>query len=81
MEVVRRRCEFNNEIDVGAIGTKGGLSFGWKDNNSLVTLRSFSQYHIDMNIFYTETDTSWRLTRFYGSPEENHRNLSWNLLR
>ncbi|KAA3487995.1 reverse transcriptase [Gossypium australe] len=47
MEGIRKSCGYGNGIDVGALGSKGGLSLGWKDNY-LVTLRSFSQYHIDM---------------------------------
>lgn len=49
MEAIRRKCRFGNVIDVVAIDSKGGLLLGWKDN-SLVTLRNFSQHHIDVDI-------------------------------
>ncbi|XP_040935318.1 uncharacterized protein [Gossypium hirsutum] len=31
MEMVRLKCGFENGIEVGAVGSKGGLSLGWKD--------------------------------------------------
>lgn len=53
MEMVRLKCGFENGIDVRAIGTKGGLSLGWK-GNSLVQLKSFSLFHIDVEIHDNE---------------------------
>lgn len=47
MEMVRLKCGFENGIDIGAIGSKGGLSLGWK-GNSLIWLKSYSYYHIDL---------------------------------
>ncbi|KAA3476340.1 reverse transcriptase [Gossypium australe] len=80
MEKVRQKCGFVNGIDIGAMGSKGGLSLGWK-GNSLINLKSFSSYHIDVEVQDNECDTKWRLTGFYGNPEERGRRESWNLLR
>ncbi|MFQ6657301.1 hypothetical protein Gotur_027038, partial [Gossypium turneri] len=68
-----------NGIDIGAIGTKGGLSLGWK-GNTLVKLKSFSSFHIDVEVHDNECGNVWRLTGFYGNPEEKCRRASWDLL-
>ncbi|KAH1065446.1 hypothetical protein J1N35_030433 [Gossypium stocksii] len=80
MEAVRLKCGFKNGIDVGAMRSKGGLSLGWK-GNSLVSLRSFSSSHIDVDIQDSESGGDWRLTGFYGNPEERFRVASWDLLK
>lgn len=49
MVKVRRSYGFLNGIDVSFYGTKGGLSFGWKQDCAVV-LRSFSNSHIDVLI-------------------------------
>ncbi|MBA0845746.1 hypothetical protein Goarm_023033, partial [Gossypium armourianum] len=49
MENVRRKCNFNNGIDVDTDGTRGSLSLVW-NGNDLVQLRSFSKNHIDVEI-------------------------------
>ncbi|GMI66653.1 hypothetical protein HRI_000334600 [Hibiscus trionum] len=80
MAQVRRRCGFINGIDVDAVGRSGGLSMGWK-NNCDVSLRSYSQRHIDVLINDDSDGKLWRCTGFYGAPEEQHRAAAWNLLR
>ncbi|KAA3459012.1 reverse transcriptase [Gossypium australe] len=87
MEKVRLKCGFENGIDIGAMGSRGGLSLGWR-GNSLINLKSFSFYHIDVEVQDKECGTKWRLTgfygkirRFYGNPDERGRRESWNLLR
>ncbi|KAA3488457.1 reverse transcriptase [Gossypium australe] len=69
MESVRLKCGFENGIDVGAKG------------NPLISLKSFSSFHIDVVVHDVECDTTWRLTSFYGNPEEKNRRESWELLR
>lgn len=76
----RITCGFSNVIDVGAIGSKGGLFLGWKDN-SLTTLRSFSNYHIDAYIQDNEIVETWYPFVFYENPEDWSRRLSWEILR
>ncbi|KAA3464886.1 reverse transcriptase [Gossypium australe] len=69
MEKVRRRCGFFNGIDVPAEGSRGGLSLGWNGGH-LVTLKSFSKNHIDVEIQEEEGKPCWRFTGFYGAPEK-----------
>ncbi|KAA3464506.1 reverse transcriptase [Gossypium australe] len=80
MELVRIKCGFENGIDIGAMGSRGGLSLGWK-GNALVSLLSFSAYHIDVEINDTMCEEKWRLTGFYGNPDEKGRSALRNLLR
>lgn len=49
MEVAHRKLGFMHGIDVDANGTKGGLALCWKEN-SLVSLQSYSSFHIDVDI-------------------------------
>lgn len=79
IERIRKSCGFNNGINVSADGSRGGLSLGWKDNVN-ISLMIFSQYHINININEENQDESWRFTGFYGSPIEQSRKDSWNLL-
>ncbi|XP_040956135.1 uncharacterized protein [Gossypium hirsutum] len=80
MEKVRRSCGFQFGIDVDSIGSKGGLSQSWLGKVN-ITLRSFSNRHIDVFVEEGEVGKIWRLTGFYGSPYSQDRNAAWNLLR
>ncbi|KAG8490450.1 hypothetical protein CXB51_013621 [Gossypium anomalum] len=80
MEKVQGRCGFTNGIDVGAQGSKGGLSIGWKREDE-VQLRSYSANHIDVVVMVKGRALTWRLTCFCGASEEHNRRESWNLLR
>lgn len=72
MEWVRMKCGFANGIDIEAMGTRGGLSLGW-NGNSLITLKSFSSFHIDVVVHDNEGGGCWRLTGFYGNLDEKCR--------
>ncbi|KAA3453657.1 reverse transcriptase [Gossypium australe] len=80
MESIRRKCGFLNGIDVAATGTRGGLSLGWKEGLNLM-LKSFSNYHIDVEVEDEDEVDTWRFTGFYEVPVENERKESWKLLR
>ncbi|KAH1047687.1 hypothetical protein J1N35_038471 [Gossypium stocksii] len=79
-EVIRRQCGFINGIDVEAIGTRGGLSLGWKQGLNVI-LKSFSKSHIDVEVENEDEMVVWRFTGFYGEPIEHERRKSWDLLR
>ncbi|KAL9665504.1 hypothetical protein QQ045_020924 [Rhodiola kirilowii] len=55
----------------------GGLVIWWREETQL-TVRSYSEFHIDFEIELTERV---RLTIFYGNPVTRQRNETWNLLR
>ncbi|KAG8493539.1 hypothetical protein CXB51_011042 [Gossypium anomalum] len=66
---IRRKCRFGHGIDVDAVGTRGGLSLGWREGLNL-TLKSFSKSRIDMEVEEESGRDIWRFTGFYGSPVE-----------
>lgn len=72
---VRKRCGFNNGLDVGADGSRGVLSLAWNENE-LINIRSFSRNHIDANIHEIKENSKWRLTKFYGALEIRNRENS-----
>ncbi|KAK5775716.1 hypothetical protein PVK06_043649 [Gossypium arboreum] len=78
--MIRLKCGFEHGIDIGAIGSKGGLFFSWK-GNSLIWLKSFSYFHINVEVHDNECGDVWRLMLFYGNPDERNRGGSWELLR
>ncbi|KAA3457985.1 reverse transcriptase [Gossypium australe] len=80
MEKVRRSCGFNSGIDIEAEGSRGGLCLTWK-SDIVVTLRSFSKWHIDVIVREGSIQQEWRFTGFYGSPYLKDRRFAWNLLR
>lgn len=80
MASIRKQCGFHNGIEVDAVGSKGGLLLGWKQDCD-VQLYRYSQSHIDVKIMEESDGKIWRLTKFYGSPEEPRKKESWNLLR
>ncbi|KAL0367264.1 UNVERIFIED_CONTAM: putative mitochondrial protein [Sesamum radiatum] len=69
-----------NGIAVSAQGRSGGLCLLWKKDIS-VSLLSYSMNHIDVQVHSTDGLSDWRLTGFYGNPDQNMRSHSWNLLR
>ena len=77
----RLRCylHFDNKFVVKSRNKGGGLCLFWQ---GLVNARiqSFSESHIDVIINETLSD-AWRLTGFYGAPETQRRDESWDLLR
>ncbi|KAG8490633.1 hypothetical protein CXB51_013830 [Gossypium anomalum] len=80
MEVIRKFCGYKYGIDVCAGGSKGGLSLGWKEGVD-IRLRGYSKSHIDIEVMENSEEECWRFTGFYGSPIEQKRKESWNLLR
>lgn len=80
MEKVRRCCGFLNEIEVAAEGSRGGLCLAWK-GDILVTLRSFSESHIDVMVNEEIDNVEWRFIGIYGPPYVKDKEESWNLLR
>ncbi|KAA3475444.1 reverse transcriptase [Gossypium australe] len=80
MEKVRRSCGFLNGVEVTAEGSRGGLCLAWKADID-VTLRSFSNWHLDVLVKEEGNQGEWRFTGLYGSPYLRDQNLVWNLLK
>lgn len=72
MESVRRKLGFNNGLDVSTEALKRGLSMAWK-GNFVVSLRSYSHNHIDVDVLDEGRSLKWRFTWFYEVPYANRR--------
>lgn len=79
MEWVRSRLKFQGMIVVEAQGRSGGLALLWREADH-VRLLSLSCNHIDV-VVQMEGVQPWRLTGFYGEPDRNLRQRTWDLLR
>ncbi|XP_071683852.1 uncharacterized protein [Lolium perenne] len=78
---LRWKFGFSNAFGVKSVGLSGGLCLYW-NNDSRVSLKSFSNSHIDVLIQNDELgDVEWRFTGFYGNPVRSRRKLSWDLLK
>ena len=81
MDWLRSRWNFNNCVAVECMGRAGGLALLWMDEVK-VDVQSFSKNHIDAIIGEgNEEVKKWCCTGFYGEPDTNKRQESWNLLR
>ncbi|MDV3146693.1 MAG: hypothetical protein Q8754_02525 [Sweet potato little leaf phytoplasma] len=78
MNKIKVGCKFEGCLSVPSSGLSGGLCLLWKDS-SLVTIRSFSNNHIDA--FVEALDKKWRFTGIYGFADTNQKKKTWDLLR
>lgn len=79
MEKMKSRLQFDFIFSVPSRGRSGGLRVVWKEETNL-SLRSYSQNHIDLEVGGLGDALHWRLTFFYGYPAEADRYKSWQLL-
>lgn len=79
VEVLASKIGFVNFHSVDRQGRGGGLAVFWK-NNVRCSIMDSSQNHIDI-IIEERHNVSWRLTCFYGFPERERRQQSWDFLR
>ena len=66
-------------LAVPSIRRNGGLALLWMEEVNL-HIQTFTLHHIDALIL-NDPNTPWRLTGFYGWPEEQRKHESWKLLR
>ena len=78
MEKVRASVGFQYAFTIPYKGRSGGLALLWKDSIE-VKIQTYSQYHIDVHV-HMDTHSWWRLTGFYGHPEQHKRHETWKLL-
>jgi hypothetical protein len=77
--IVRNKLGFEGMLVVDPLGQSGGLALLWQEANE-VNIQNYSLRHISAIITTAESDSSWRLTGFYGHPDRAHREESWKLL-
>lgn len=83
LESIKRQIGFGGMIGRDCVGEgksrAGGLVLFW-DSSWDVQLLSFSQNHIDVEIYGSDQNQHWRFTGIYGFPEESQKVHTWHLL-
>lgn len=79
MERLMRKLNFDRSFTVASRGRSGGLYVLWKDEINL-SLRTYSQNHIDMDVGGLGDVDYWCITFFYGFPAVHDRAKSWQLI-
>lgn len=79
MNKLKSQLSFDYIFSVPSRGRSGGLSVMWKKEAQL-SLRTYSQNHVDFEVENIGDNLHWRITFFYGFPAEADRHKSWQLL-
>ena len=72
MEFICRNIGFGSCLVVGSAGRSGGLALDWKEDKD-ITIRSYSNFHIDSFIGDPQQGDQWHFTGFYGRSELSKR--------
>ncbi|XP_017233198.1 uncharacterized protein LOC108207248 [Daucus carota subsp. sativus] len=79
IEEIRKAIHYGGCFVVDAVGQGGGLALIWK-NEGGVEIKGTCNHYIDCEVV-CEHIGRWRYTGFYGCPERQRRQESWNLLK
>lgn len=79
IEEIKNILHYDGFFAVDCHGRSGGLALLWKGVDAIHLLGSSPRY-IDAEVRIFGLDP-WRLTGFYGEPDRNRRNLSWDVLK
>ncbi|KAK9984457.1 hypothetical protein SO802_033982 [Lithocarpus litseifolius] len=79
MRRVQGELHYDSMLAISCLGRKGGLAMLWNNDVDL-HIQTYTQNHIDALIFI-DRNSSWRITGFYGKPEEQLRHETWDLLK
>ncbi|XP_019155241.1 PREDICTED: uncharacterized protein LOC109152119 [Ipomoea nil] len=79
VERLRVKLGWEGCFCVDSLGLKGDLCLLWAKNN-IARLISFSRNHIDLVVTLPNRH-HWRLTCYYGYPENTRRRDAWNFLK
>ena len=71
MRSIKEDLQYHAIFTVPSLGRSGGLAMIWKEDVDL-NAQTCSQNHINAIVF-SNTGPPWRITSFYGQPEENRR--------
>ncbi|PRQ56718.1 putative RNA-directed DNA polymerase [Rosa chinensis] len=73
-------CSFVKKKKGKGVSRSGGLCLLWNDDTK-VSLQSYSNNHIDVVIGEEGDPRCWRFTGVYGFPKAGERSRTWNLLK
>ena len=79
MKKIQADLHYDSMLAIPCVRKAGGLAMLWKDDVDL-HVQTYSLNHIDARIM-TDPSSPWRLTGFYGRPEEHRKHESWEYLR
>ncbi|XP_019161139.1 PREDICTED: uncharacterized protein LOC109157755 [Ipomoea nil] len=79
IEKLRVSWGFEGKLSVDSDGRSGGLALLWRIPGT-ANLLSYSANHVDFEIILPGIPM-WRLTGFYGNPDQAQRLETWDLLR
>ena len=78
MRQIQEGLPYRCMLAVSSIRRSGGLTMLWMEEVDL-HIQTFTLNHIDALIL-NDPNTPWRLTGFYGWPEEQRKNESWHAI-
>ena len=79
MKKIQADLHYDSMLVIPCVRKAGGLAMLWKDDVDL-HVQTYSLNHIDARIM-TDPSSPWRLTGFYGRPEDHRKHESWEYLR
>ena len=79
MKWIQGELHYDSMLAVPCLGRRGGLAMLWKNEMDL-HIQTYTKNHIDALIMSNQ-NSPWRITGFYGKPEEQLRHEIWLLLK
>lgn len=79
MEEVRLKLGFDYCFVVECRGKSGGIGLLWNSATS-VSVKSYTDHHIDAEVVSEDSQKPWRLTYLYGWPKGDKKHHTWSLL-
>lgn len=80
LDLVKRSLKMDSAIVVDPTGSAGGLAIFWKGTSS-VTLVKMCSWFIDVEIYDSVLNKSWRLVNVYFSPYDSERRAQWDYFK
>lgn len=80
LQGIKHKLGLSGLFNVNSEGHRGGLALFWTEG-TIVDIKSYSMHHIDAEVCLNNANYKWRFTGFYGVPERQRREESWNLLK
>ncbi|KAL6134008.1 hypothetical protein ACLB2K_066241 [Fragaria x ananassa] len=73
-------CRFEKKSHGKRVSRARGICLLWTDDIR-VSLKSYSENHIDVMVRGLEDDQEWRFTDVYGEPRAENRHQTWSLIK
>ncbi|KAL6141368.1 hypothetical protein ACLB2K_059656 [Fragaria x ananassa] len=73
-------CKFEKKSHGKRVSRARGICLLWTDDIR-VSLKSYSEIHIDVMVRGLEDDQEWRFTGVYGEPRAENRHQTWSLIK